>query len=91
MKTRLIADDAVKIAGWLATADRGVTAEAGLTRYFKEIRRFPMRNHRKNTYWPSAGANTVTARRRTSSSPAICASSSRPPCAIAATVCRPWR
>jgi RNA polymerase sigma-32 factor len=27
---------------WLATADRGVTAEAGLTRYFKEIRRFPM-------------------------------------------------
>jgi RNA polymerase sigma-32 factor len=27
---------------WLATADRGVTAEASLTRYFKEIRRFPM-------------------------------------------------
>src|SRR5215831_1451299 len=27
---------------WLATADRGVTAESGLTRYLKGIRRFPM-------------------------------------------------
>jgi RNA polymerase sigma-32 factor len=42
MKTSLVAYNAVKITGWLATADRGVTAEAGLTRYFKEIRRFPM-------------------------------------------------
>jgi len=27
---------------WPATADRGVTAESGLTRYLEEIRRFPM-------------------------------------------------
>src|ERR1700674_1295187 len=27
---------------WLATADRGVGAESGLTRYLEEIRRFPM-------------------------------------------------
>jgi RNA polymerase sigma-32 factor len=27
---------------WLATADRGVRAESGLTRYLKEIQRFPM-------------------------------------------------
>ena len=27
---------------WLATADRCVTAESGVTRYLEEIRRFPM-------------------------------------------------
>jgi len=27
---------------WLAIADRGLTAESGLTRYLEEIRRFPM-------------------------------------------------
>jgi RNA polymerase sigma-32 factor len=32
----------VEIMVWLATADRGGKAESGLTRYLKEIRRFPM-------------------------------------------------
>jgi RNA polymerase sigma-32 factor len=32
----------VEIMIWLATADRGVRAESGLTRYLKEIQRFPM-------------------------------------------------
>jgi RNA polymerase sigma-32 factor len=32
----------VEIMVWLATADEGVTAESGLTRYLKGIRRFPM-------------------------------------------------
>src|SRR6266542_1203068 len=37
-----VACHAVKIMVWLATADRGGRAESGLTRYLKEIRRFPM-------------------------------------------------
>jgi RNA polymerase sigma-32 factor len=32
----------VEIMVWLATADRGGKAESGLTRYLKEIQRFPM-------------------------------------------------
>jgi RNA polymerase sigma-32 factor len=32
----------VQIMVWLAIADRGVTAESGLTRYLEGIRRFPM-------------------------------------------------
>src|SRR6266568_2377910 len=32
---------------WLATADRGVGAESGLTRYLEEIRRFPMLERRE--------------------------------------------
>jgi RNA polymerase sigma-32 factor len=32
----------VEIMVWLASADGGVTAESGLTRYLKGIRRFPM-------------------------------------------------
>jgi len=32
----------VEIMVWPATADRGVRAESGLTRYLEEIRRFPM-------------------------------------------------
>jgi RNA polymerase sigma-32 factor len=32
----------VEIMVWLAIADRGVTAESGLTRYLEGIRRFPM-------------------------------------------------
>ncbi len=37
-----VAYDAVQIMVWLATADRSVGAESGLTRYLEEIRRFPM-------------------------------------------------
>jgi len=32
---------------WLAIADRGLTAESGLTRYLEEIRRFPMLERRE--------------------------------------------
>src|SRR5216684_430501 len=32
---------------WLATADRGVGAESGLTRYLEEIQRFPMLKRRE--------------------------------------------
>ncbi len=38
----LVANHAVEIMVWLATADLSMTAETGLTRYLKEIRRFPM-------------------------------------------------
>ncbi len=38
----LVAYHAVEIMVWLATADLSMTAETGLTRYLKEIRRFPM-------------------------------------------------
>src|SRR5262245_64111732 len=34
--------DLVAIMVWLATADRRVTAESGITRYLEEIRRAPM-------------------------------------------------
>jgi RNA polymerase sigma-32 factor len=37
----------VEIMVWLATADRGVGAESGLTRYLEEIRRFPMLERRE--------------------------------------------
>jgi RNA polymerase sigma-32 factor len=38
----LVSKVVVEIMAWLATADRSVTAESGLTRYLEEIRRFPM-------------------------------------------------
>ena len=50
-----------------------LTAESGLTRYLKEIRRFPMLEQQDEYMLASAGASMATAMRRTSSSPAICA------------------
>src|SRR6266852_162488 len=42
-----VAYHAVEIMVWLATEDRGVGAESGLTRYLEEIRRFPMLERRE--------------------------------------------
>ena len=51
-----------------------LTPEPGFTHYLEEIRRFPMLERQEEYCWPSAGASTATAARRTSSSPAICGS-----------------
>ena len=48
-------------------------------------------SRRRNSCWPRPGSTTATRRRRTSSSPATCASPPRSPWATAATACPPPR
>ena len=79
----------VEVMGRLVTANWSAMAEFGLFRYHKGT---PAVTHAgtEEGYLlaGSAGASTATAKRRAGLSPAICASWSRSPSAIAATACQ---
>ena len=87
----LVSKVVVEIMAWLATADRSVTAESGLTRYLEEIRRFPMLEPQEEYLlakrWRDHGDHEAAHKLVTSH----LGSWPRSPRAMAATACRSSR